>query len=44
MSKTETGTALWRCACGAVTVERERWKPGVPEHVGCSEMTYLRDL
>ena len=40
----ETVLALWRCDCGKVTVRRPRFKPGVPEHIGCSEMTYIEDV
>jgi hypothetical protein len=46
MSETEAETrmVLWECDCGTVTVQRERGKLGVPEHVGCGELTYQRDL
>lgn len=36
--------ALWECPCGRITVKRPRFREGVPEHIGCGEMTYIRDV
>ncbi|UBF22671.1 hypothetical protein HRTV-25_gp90 [Halorubrum tailed virus 25] len=36
--------ALWKCPCGKTSVIRPRFKPGVPEHVGCGEMVYIKDV